>query len=96
MWKKDEMVNPIVKKCNNLAQKEYKTRHNWISKVMHWKLCKRLKFDHTTKSYVNKSESVLENETHKILWDFEIQTNHQIPARRLDLVLITKEKRTCN
>ena len=37
---------------------------------------------------------VLENETHNILWDFEVQTDHLIPARRPDLVLIDKKKRT--
>ena len=30
---------------------------------------------------MHKPESVLENETHKILWDFE--TDYLIPARRL-------------
>ena len=38
---------------------------------------------------------VLENATHKILWDFNIQTDHLIPARRLDLIIINKKKRTC-
>ena len=37
-----------------------------------------------------KPESVLENKMHKILWDFKIQTNHPILARRLDLVSIDK------
>ena len=37
-------------------------------------------------------ESVLEKETQKLLWDFEIQTGHIISARRPDLV-IDKEKR---
>ena len=27
-------------------------------------------------------ESVLENETHKLLWDFDIQTEHLISARQ--------------
>ena len=41
-------------------------------------------------------ESVLENETHKITWDFEIQTNHLILARQPDLVIVNKKKkRTC-
>ena len=40
---------------------------------------------------MNNPESVLENETHKILWDFEIQTDHLISARRPD----KKKKRTC-
>ena len=29
-------------------------------------------------------EPVLQNETHKILWDFEIQTDHMISARPCD------------
>ena len=43
-----------------------------------------------------KPESVLENETHKILWDFEMQTDNPIPARRPDLLLINKKKITCH
>ena len=39
---------------------------------------------------------VLENATHKLLWDFDIQTDHLIPARRPDLIIINnKKKRTC-
>ena len=43
---------------------------------------------------------VLENATHKLLWDFNIQTDHLIPARRPDLIIIKKKKkkkkkRTC-
>ena len=40
--------------------------------------------------------SFLENETYKILRDFEIQTDHLISARRPALVIIKiKKKRTC-
>ena len=42
---------------------------------------------------MHKPESVLENEIHKILWDFEIQTDHLILARRPDLQLINKKKK---
>ena len=65
-----------------------KTRHDWAAKFIHWESCKKLKFDHTTKCYLLKPpESVLEKETPKILWNFEIQTKHQIPSRRHDLVI---------
>ena len=30
---------------------------------------------------MQKPESVSENETHKILWDFDLQTDHQMLAR---------------
>ena len=36
---------------------------------------------------------VLENDSHKLLWDFNIQTDHLIPARRPNLIIINKKKR---
>ena len=36
---------------------------------------------------------VLENNTHKLLWDFDIHTDHLISARRPDLIIINKKKR---
>ena len=78
--------------CSNLTQKEYKTRHDWRGKVIYRDLCKKLKFDHTTKWYMLKQESFLENETHKILWDFGIQIDRFVPARRPDLVIIDKKE----
>ena len=38
---------------------------------------------------------VLENDSHKLLWDFNIQTDHLIPARRPDLIIINQKKRIC-
>ena len=38
---------------------------------------------------------VLENDSHKLLWDFNIQTDHLIPTRRPDLIIINKRKRIC-
>ena len=32
---------------------------------------------------------------HKLLWDFDIQTDHQISARRPDLIIINKTNRIC-
>ena len=39
-------------------------------------------------------ESVRENEKRKLLWDFEIETDHLISARRPDRVMIIKKKKT--
>ena len=49
---------------------------------------------------MHNPESVLENETHKLQWDFDVQTNHLISDRRPNLVIINnnnnkKKKRTC-
>lgn len=37
----------------------------------------------------------MENDKCKILWDFTIQTDHIIQARRPDIVVIDKQARTC-
>ena len=47
----------------------------------------------TIQMILHKLESILENETHKILWNFEIQTDHLISARRPDLVLVNNKKK---
>ena len=35
---------------------------------------------------------VLENDTHNLPWDFNIQTDLLIPARRPDLIIVNKKK----
>ena len=36
---------------------------------------------------------VLENDTNKLHWDFNIQTDNLIPARRPDLIIINNNKK---
>ena len=77
---------------SKLARREYKTRHDWVGKVIDCKLCKKMKFNHTIKWYMRKQESILENEMHKIFLDFDIQTDPLISARRPDQGLTKKKK----
>ena len=44
---------------------------------------------------MRNAESVPENETYKLLWDFDIQMDHLISARQPDLVIVYKKERTC-
>ena len=50
---------------------------------------------------MHNPESIQENETHEVLWDFQIQTDYLISVRRPDLVIVNikkrkkKKKRTC-
>ena len=78
-WEKlvrNKTINYIISECCKLAQKEYKIRYDWVGKVIHCELCKKFKFDPTNNWYMHSPESFPENEMHKLLWDFEIQTNH--------------------
>ena len=64
---KYETINRIVSECSKVPQNEYKTKHEWVGRVIHWELCKKLKFDHTNEWYMHKSESILLNEMHKFI-----------------------------
>ena len=35
---RDETINRIISECSKLAQKEYKTRYDWVGKVIHCEL----------------------------------------------------------
>ena len=52
-------------------KKEYKSVYDWVEKVIHWELCKLIKFNETGKWYKKKkkkkSETVQENKTYKIV-----------------------------
>ena len=62
-----------------------------MGKVVHWEMCKKFRFHH--KWYMHNLASVRENDTHKLPWDFDIQTDHLISARRPDLIIIKRKKK---
>ena len=66
---RDETINHMMSECCKLVPKEYKTRHDWVGKVIHWEMCKKFKFDHTNKLYRHNPAPVLENNTQKLQWD---------------------------
>ena len=38
---RDETINHIISEYSKLAPKEYKARHDWVSKVVPWEICKK-------------------------------------------------------
>ena len=90
---RDKTINHIISECSKLALKEYKARHDLVGKVINWEMSGKFQFDHTNKWYMHNPAPVLENDSHKLLWDFNIQTDHLIPARRPYLIIITKKKK---
>ena len=61
--------------------------------MIHWELCKKFRFDYTNKWYIHNPESVLENEMHKIPWNFEIKMDRLISARSPDHEIVKKKKK---
>ena len=76
-------ISHIVSECGKLAQKEYK----------HWQFCEKLGFSRARLYYEHEPESVIENENFNIIWNFIIQCDHVIEARRPDIVVVDKVKK---
>ena len=76
-----------------MAQTVYLDRHNAVASAIHWSLCGSCGFLRCDSWWQHHPESVLENERYKLLYDFNIFTDHLIQARRPDLVYVDKLKR---
>ena len=91
-----ETIAHITTECQQLAGHEYKLwRHNKVAQVLHWHMCDVYGFERAERWYDHTPEPVLENDEHKILWDFQIQTDHQLKNNRPDLVVVDKKARDC-
>ena len=92
---RDESVSHIVAECSKLAQTDYKAKHDNVGRIVHLQLCRNKKLIGEKKWYTHSPESVYENEDVKILWDFNIYTDHVIQHRRPDIVMFDKKERKC-
>ena len=78
----DETVSHILTACRILAPTEYVRRHNEVAKVIHLNICKAYDIQTPKQYWKHEPLPVTDNEKAKILWDFEIRTDHHISARR--------------
>ena len=76
-----------------LDRKEYKRRHDNVCRYIHWKLCEKYDFQRAQQWHEYEPDGVIENKGFKILWDFTIQCDTKIEARRPDIVHINKTKK---
>ena len=74
-------------------QTEYKGRHDNVAWYIHWQLCGKCELERANNWYEQKPEGVVESENFKILWDFTIQCDRKIEARRPDIIFVDKKER---
>lgn len=89
---KDETVAHILAGCSKLALTEYLKRHNEVARLIHKSICDEYGIPTVTQYWKHDPQPVTENNTVKILWDFDVQTARHITARRPDLVVIKKNE----
>ena len=91
---KNETIDHVLSGCPKLSQAEYKSRHDNVAAAIHWSMCRKYQIECKDKWYEHRAEKVAENDEVKLLWDFHMQTDHVIEARRPDIVLVKKKEAT--
>ena len=90
---KDETVWHVIGGCSKLAGTEYKRRHDNVARIIHRALCVKYGFSTAERWYEHNPEKVLGSREVKILWDFNVQTDHEVEARKPDIIVIDKTSR---
>ena len=60
--KMNETMKHIVLECSMLVRREYKRRKEWVSRKIHWEICKKVGFDVNEKWCKHEQENVMEND----------------------------------
>ena len=81
----------LVSVCDKLTQKEYKWGYDSVGRYVYWQFCEKLGSNRIF-WFEHEPESAAENKHFKIIWDFTIQCDHMIEARRPDIVVVDKVK----
>ncbi|XP_023311019.1 uncharacterized protein LOC111691848 [Anoplophora glabripennis] len=89
-----ETIDHIVSGCTVMAATEYTTRHNNVAKIIHQEVCKEEGIATDKVPYYKYSpQNVIETETTKIYWNWQIITDRPIQHNIPDIVLQRKDQR---
>ena len=92
--KKSEAISHIVSKCEKLAQKDYKRRHDNVARIVQWNLRGKYNLKESEKWYEHAPEGVAENGEVNILWDVMIKCDREINARKPEIVVVNSNERS--
>ena len=89
----DETVAHLLTACSKLAAKDYLTRHNEVARLVHRSICEAYGMRVARQPWQHTPQAVVEADSVKILWDFEIRTDRRITACRPDIVIVDKKNK---
>ena len=92
-----ETIHHIISSCEALAPTKYLERHNNVCKYVHMLLLNEHGIkDQITPWYKHQPSPVEENGRVKILWDFQVQTDHCLQHNKPDIIVVDKTKNEAN
>lgn len=76
-----QTLQHMICECKNLAQRGYKTGHDTVAKLDHWKLCKKHNLERWETWYEHCSKAFVEEKYVKLIWDITLQSDNVMEAR---------------
>ena len=92
---KGESVGHLASECTKLAQREYRSRHDNVTRIIRWKICGKHDLERASKWHEHAPQGVVKTDKVKVLWNFLIQCDHQIECRKPDIVVVNKAEKKC-
>ena len=82
-----EYVDHLLSGCTPLAANLYKQRHDRLANIVQWSVLKRFNQPVLHNFWDHAPSAVVESPKVKVLWDFNIYTDHVLAARHPDIVV---------
>ena len=89
---KEETIDHLVSSCSKIAQTDCKERHDKVTSMLHWNLCRKYNQPTADNWWVHKVDKVLQKEKVKILWDFKIQMDKHLAHNIPDITVVEKKQ----
>lgn len=90
----EESVQHLSSGCATIAATRYLERHNNMGKVVHQLVClNRGLLERFTAHYKYVPQTILENESTKVYWDFTVVTDAAVEHNRPDMVIWSKNEK---
>ena len=62
-----------------------------MARYVHWQLCGKAELERADQWYKHTPEQVVENTDFKVLWDFNVQCDRMVEARRPDIIFVDEQ-----
>ena len=89
--KKGESVNHLTSEYSKLAKREFKRRHDNVALLGFSNCVERQNLSGPISGISTPQERVVENEGFNVVWDFNVQCNMMVEARRPYIVFVDKQ-----
>jgi len=87
----------VISSCEALAPTKYLERHDNVCKYIHMLLMNEYDInDKITPWYQHQPRPVEENDRVKILWNFQVQTDHRLQHIKPDIMVVDKTNNEAN